>query len=471
MHAHELPVPPHNTEAEMAALGSMLLNRTAADKLLHTLDESDFYSPVHREIFLAMRGIASMFRPLDFVTLRDELVSRNMLDRVGGVDYLMQIAEAVPSAENADHYASIVLDRAMLRELERAGDRIKKDVHDPEKNVVEKIQSAEKWVFDVSKKRTGRDFRLASDVAGQFFKEVDELLESGQPLQGMPTGLADLDNRLTGLYKGNLVIVAARPAVGKSSLAHWFAYHAAQVSNLPVAIFSLEMSDIEVIRRFVTMLGKVDSNVLKKSGALSDEDYQGIVEGCEKIYPLKIYIDDSPDVSTFEVLGKCRRLMAEHGGLAMVVVDYLQLMRASKQTEGRTQQISEIARGLKMVAKELDVPVVALSQLSRSIEQREPPIPQLSDLRESGSIEADADVVLMLYKWQPDDPSEIENLPVVPIDVFIRKNRNGPVGVETLAFEPQFTLYSNAADDLKVGRAMRFSKPKRSKYRKGDDEE
>jgi replicative DNA helicase len=229
------------------------------------------------------------------------------------------------------------------------------------------------------------------------------------------------------------------------------------------------MSDVELIRRFVTMLGKVDSNVLKRSN-LSDEDYQGLVEGCEKIFPLKIYIDDSPDVSTFEVLGKCRRLMAEHGGLSMIVVDYLQLMRPSKSNEGRTQQISEIARGLKMLAKELDVPVVALSQLSRNIEQREPPIPQLSDLRESGSIEADADVVLMLYKWQPDDPSELENLPVVPIDVFIRKNRNGPVGVETLAFEPHFTLYSNAADDLKAGRAMRFSKPKRSKYSKGDDE-
>ena len=184
----------------MAALGSMLLNRTAADKLLHTLDESDFYSPVHREIFLAMRGIASMYRPLDFVTLRDELVSRNMLDRVGGVDYLMQIAESVPSAENADHYASIVLDRAMLRELERAGDRIKKEVHDPEKNVVEKIQSAEKFVFDVSKRRTGRDFKLASEVAGVFFKEVDELLESGQQLRCAPGSARPLAGRFALMF-------------------------------------------------------------------------------------------------------------------------------------------------------------------------------------------------------------------------------------------------------------------------------
>jgi replicative DNA helicase len=469
MHAHQLPVPPHNTEAEMAALGSMLLSRVAADKLLHTLDEHDFYSPVHREIFLAMRSLAAMYRPVDFVTLRDELVSRNMLERIGGLDYLMQIAEAVPSAENADHYASIVLDRAMLRDLERAGDRIKKEVHDTEQTVLEKIQSAERAVFDVSKRRTGRDFELASEVAGRFFKEVDELLETGQPMQGLPTGLTDIDERLTGLYDGNLIIIAARPAVGKSSLAQWIAYHAAQTTGKAVAIFSLEMSAVEVIRRFVTMLGKVNSNVLKRSN-LSDEDYQGIVDGCEKLYPLKLYIDDSPDVSTFEVLGKCRRLKAEQGDLAMVVVDYLQLMRASKQNEGRTQQISEIARGLKMIAKELDCPVVALSQLSRNIEQREPPIPQLSDLRESGSIEADADVVLMLYKWQPDDPGEIENLPVVPIDVFIRKNRNGPVGVETLAFEPGFTLFSNAADDLKAGRGERFRKPRR-KYRKGDDDD
>jgi replicative DNA helicase len=357
----------------------------------------------------------------------------------------------------------------MLRDLERAGDRIKKEVHDTEQTVLEKIQSAERAVFDVSKRRTGRDFELASEVAGRFFKEVDELLETGQPMQGLPTGLTDIDERLTGLYDGNLIIIAARPAVGKSSLAQWIAFHAAQTTGKAVAIFSLEMSAVEVIRRFVTMLGKVNSNVLKRSN-LSDEDYQGIVDGCEKLYPLKLYIDDSPDVSTFEVLGKCRRLKAEQGDLAMVVVDYLQLMRASKQNEGRTQQISEIARGLKMIAKELDCPVVALSQLSRNIEQREPPIPQLSDLRESGSIEADADVVLMLYKWQPDDPGEIENLPVVPIDVFIRKNRNGPVGVETLAFEPGFTLFSNAADDLKAGRGERFRKPRR-KYRKGDDDD
>lgn len=468
MIARELPVPPHNLEAEMAALGSILLSRIAADKLLNKLDPSDFYSPVHREIFVSMRSIAQMYRPLDFVTLRDELVSRDILDKIGGLDYLLQIAESVPSAENADHYASIVLDRAMLRDLERAADRIKKDVHDPEATVEDKIRLAEQHVYGATGRRSGRDFKLASDVAGKFFNEVDELLENGQPLQGLSTGLTDLDDRLTGFYKGNLIILAARPAVGKSSLALWFAYHAAQTTSEAVAVFNLEMSDVEMIRRLVTMLGKVDSNTLKRSN-LSDEDYRGLVDGCEKIHPLKLFIDDSPDVSPFEVLAKCRRLKAEHG-LALVVVDYLQLMRATTK-EGRTQQISEIARGLKLVAKELDVPVVALSQLSRSIEQREVPIPQLSDLRESGSIEADADVVLMLYRWQPEDPRAQEDALVIPIDVFVRKNRNGPVGVETLAFEPMFTLFSNAAPDLKEGLAQRLAKPKRKARRQEDDDE
>lgn len=454
MNLAELPVPPHSLDAEMAVLGSMLLSSRAADKLLSRLAEKDFYAPGHREIFRAMVSVSNNFRSLDLLTLQEELVARNVFDKIGGLDYLVQIAESVPSAANAEYYAEIVMDRAMLRDLETAGHEILKSVHDPRQDAQEKVQEAERSVFEVSRRRLGQDFKLVSAMAVEFFKEVDKVLETGEPLHGLPSGLADLDDLLTGFYPGNLVILAARPAVGKTSLALWFAYHAARTTNQNVAIFSLEMSSLELVRRFVTMLGKVNSNVLKKS-RLPDEDYQGLVDGCEKLYNLKLFIDDSSDISTFEMAGKCRRLKAEEGGLSLVVVDYLQLMRANSRAETRTQQISEIARGLKNMAKELDCPVVALSQLSRGIELRNPPIPQLSDLRESGSIEADADVVMMLYRARSDDSGDFrfddEHPRVVPVDCFIRKNRNGPADVVTLAFEPSYTLFSNAADDLKRG--------------------
>lgn len=453
MDVAELTIAPHSLDAEMAVLGAILLSQRAADKLLNRLADNDFYSPVHREIFRAMTDIHRNFRTVDVLTLQEELVARETFDRVGGLAYLVQVADSVPSAANADYYADIVLDRAMLRDLEYAGTEIIKSVHDPKFDVEQKIQRAERAVFDVSRRRLGKDFILASKLAVEFFKDVDRVLETGEPLHGLPSGLTDIDDLLTGFYPGNLVILAARPAVGKTSLALWFAYNAARLTSQNVAIFSLEMSSLELVRRFVSMLGKVNSNVLKKS-KLPDEDYQGLVDGCEKMYNLNLFIDDSSDISTFEMLGKCRRLKADQGGLSLVIVDYLQLMRATHINETRTQQISEIARGLKNMAKDLEVPVIALSQLSRGIELRDPPIPLLSDLRESGSIEADADVVMMLYRPKEDGSDsrrDEEYSHVVPIDVFVRKNRNGPVDIVTLAFEPNYTLFSNAADDLKRG--------------------
>jgi replicative DNA helicase len=449
----EKHTPPHSMDAEMAVLGSMLLSNAVAERLLTTLREADFYGPTHREILRAMHSLSRSYRSIDVLTVQEELVARGSFERIGGLNTLVQIAESVPSPENGDFYADIVIDRAMLRELEDAGHEIVKQVHDPAKDVEAKIQQAEKAVYNVAKRRISREFTPASRLAVEFFKEVDRVLESGEPMHGLPTGLADVDDLLTGFYPGNLIIVAARPSVGKTSLALWFAYHAARHSTQNVAVFSLEMSGMEIVRRYVTMLGKVNSNVLKRSH-LPNEDYQGLVDGCEKLYNLNLYIDDSSDISSFEMLNKCRRLKAEEGGLSLVVVDYLQLMKGSGREETRTQQISGIARGLKMMAKELDVPVVALSQLSRGIELRDPPIPQLSDLRESGSIEADADVVLMLYKAKMDDTeSQVadEFSRVMPVDIFVRKNRNGPVGVVTLAFEPSYTLFSNAAEDIKRG--------------------
>lgn len=448
-----LHIPPHNLEAERAVLGAILISKRAADKLLATLQEEDFYSPVHKHLFRAMYAVAMNGRTVDGLTLKEELESRGILDKVGGLEYLVELSEAVPVAANAEYYADIVIDRAMLRSLEGAAQDIIKSVHDPSSDVEKKIFDAERAVFEATRRRLGKDFEPVSRLAVEFFREVDRVLEAGEPLHGLGTGLRDLDDLLTGFYPGTLNILAARPGVGKTSLALWYAFHAAKESGQNVAVFSLEMSNLELTRRMVTMLGKVNSNVLKRSGSLRDDQYQSLVDACEQMYPLRLWIDDSSDISVFEMLGKCRRLSAEEGGLGLVIVDYLQLVRSSRIAENRTQQISEIARNLKILAKELNVPVIALSQLSRGIENRVPPIPQLSDLRESGSIEADADTVLMLYRPVPGKGEEAflhnEDRKVFPIGLFVRKNRNGPIGRICLAFEPEYTLFSDPADDLK----------------------
>jgi len=293
-----------------------------------------------------------------------------------------------------------------------------------------------------------------SELTHQFYEDVERKAETGEAIQGLQTSLVDLDHIVTGLYPGNLVVLAARPAVGKTSLALSFAYNAAARTKQPVAIFSLEMSSLEIVRRVVTTIARVDASVLKRPGRIRDEDTDRIVNACDKLYDVNIFVDDSSDISPFEMLGKCRRLAAEHGELALVVVDYLQLMRAPTRTENRVQQVAEIARGLKNMAKELEVPVLALSQLSRQVVHREKQIPQLSDLRESGSIEADADVVLMLYPVprKEDDSETVEPLDTTvprPVAILVRKNRNGPTGVAPVAFIPAYTEFSNADHDLR----------------------
>lgn len=445
-------LPPHNLEAEAAALGSMLISRDAADRLIHFLQEPDFYSPVHAEIFRAMRSVVNQHHPLDVLTVKSELIARERLDAVGGTGYLMQLAESVPSAANAENYAQLVVDYAILRGLHMAGHEIVKIVHSPDKDVQKKIDDAERSVYEVSKRRLGQEFEPIERLAEQFFLEVDRVLETGQPLHGMSTGFADLDRVLTGFYPGNLIILAARPAVGKTSLAIAFALAAARKADSSVAVFSMEMSNIEIVRRLICTDARVDSNVLKRSH-IAEDDYQRLADATSRLFNLKMFIDDSSDISPFEMKAKCRRLQAQQGGLSLVIVDYLQLMRAQNDRENRTQQISQIARSLKNLAKELEVPVVALSQLSRSVEHRENKRPMLSDLRESGSIEADADVVMLLYRDDHYQREELEEGPkpppdphrAVPIEVHIAKNRNGPTDTVKLAFQPAFTKFSDPA--------------------------
>lgn len=441
-------LPPHDEQAEAAALGSMMMSEEAAERLLAMLRVQDFYSPIHRELFMSMQSVAHSMRQVDVLTVKAELEARKTLEKIGGSAYLVQLAEAVPTASNAEYYAQIVIDLATLRGLQQAGQEIIKIVHDPKKDVQSKVDESERVVFDVAQRRIGTDFTSIQDLADKFFVEVDRVLETGEAIHGLPTGYPDLDNVLTGFYPGNLIILAARPGVGKTSLALAFGVNAARKTNGTVAVFSMEMSAIEIARRLICMQGRVDSNVLKRS-RIPESDYQQLVDGVERLYPLNLYIDDSSDLSPFDMRAKCRRLKAKTGNLSLVIVDYLQLMRAPTSTENRTQQISEIARQLKNFAKELDVPIVALSQLSRLVESRPDKRPLMSDLRESGSIEADADVVLLLYRedyYPKKDNEEGLREPVDPykpvdVEVNVAKNRNGPSRVVHLAFVPAHTLF------------------------------
>lgn len=430
----------------MCALGTMVLSERGAEEVQAIVTEDDFYRPSHKEIFRAMRQLLLSGKVIDLLTLSHELTSRGKLEETGGLEYLIQIQEAVPSAHNAAYYAQIVQDLATLRRLEEAGREIVGLVHDPDKEPDDKVDEAEDMVFQVGRKRLGKYFSPVRSLAKEFFKDVDHLLETGEPILGTQCGYTDLDNLTTGFYGGDFVILAARPAMGKTSLVMNMAINVSRLGAGNVAVFNLEMSGQQLVRRMISTMAKVPMGTLKKSN-LSTHDYQRLTDACEELYELPIFIDDSSDVSPMEMRGKCRRLKAD-GGLALVIVDYLQLMRGSKKTENRTQEISDIARSLKAMAKDLDVPIIALSQLNRGVESRPDKRPMLSDIRESGSIEAEADMVMFIYReeyyrrkeagveqeWNPDATEATE--------LIIGKHRNGPTGTVLLGFQPSYTKFT-----------------------------
>lgn len=449
-------VPLYSLEAEMSTLGSMLLSERAAEEIVTILDEKDFYRPAHRLIFKAMKQLIHEHKPIDYLTLKDELMARGNLADVGGEDYILQIAEFVPSPANSNYYAQIVLDKSTLRRLEDAGRQIVGVVHDTDEGSVDdKVDKAEQLVFEVGRKSLGKYFQHVRSLAKEFFIDVDKIVETGKPMSGLKVDFYDLDRITTGHYPGDFVIIGARPAMGKTSLVLDFAINVAR-NNVreekigSVAIFSLEMSSIQLVRRMASMLSGVSAGVLKQDKPLSDRQYEALADACETLYSLPIYIDDASDVTPLEMRGKCRRLKAEHG-LSMVIIDYLQLMRGSRRTENRVQEISEIARACKSMAKELECPVVALSQLSRAVESREDKRPQLSDIRESGSIEAEADLVMLLYrdsyyKAKEEHRPETENPDEVQeAEIIIAKHRNGPTGIVKLGFQPAYARYRNLA--------------------------
>ncbi|CAN5504445.1 replicative DNA helicase [soil metagenome] len=448
--------PLYNLEAEMSALGSMLLSERAAEETVTVLQEDDFYLPAHRYIFRAMLQLTNEHKPIDFLTLKSELVSRGHLADIGGEDYIVQIAEYVPSPANSAYYAEIVLDKAKQRRLLEAGQDIVKLSQDTDEGSADdRIDKAEALVFGIGQRGLGNYFQSVRSVAKEFFLDIDKIVETGKPMSGLKVGFVDLDRMTTGFYPGDFVIIGARPAMGKTSLVLDFAANVARENSRngvkgAIAIFSLEMSAIQLVRRLASMMSGVSMGVLKQDRPISDFQYQRMADACELLYSLPIYIDDRSDVTPLEMRGKCRRLKAEQG-LSMVVIDYLQLMRGSKRTENRVQEISEIARACKAMAKELDCPVIALSQLSRAVENRDDKRPQLSDIRESGSIEAEADLVMLLYresyyKAKEDHRPETENPDEVQeAEVIIAKHRNGPVGKVRLGFQPAYARYRNLA--------------------------
>ena len=448
----QLPI--YSEEAEMSALGSAFLSPYAAEEILTMLSKEDFYRPAHQEIFMAMQGLQNAHQPIDLVTVFSYLQSSGKLERVGGENFLAQIAEYVPSPANAQFYAQIVIDKSTLRKLETAGREIIGLVRAPdEKPTSEKVDKAEQLVFEVSQRRLGNYFESLDKLTTDYIREIDHILDTGDPVQGIQTNFYDLDAKLGGLNGGDLIIVAARPSMGKTTFVLDLALRAAKQKIGAVAIFSLEMSSTQLTYRLVSMESGINAFEARKRD-LVQQHYMPLSTAVETLHDLPIYIDQSSQISPLEMRGKCRRLKSEHE-LCLVMVDYLQLMSSPKSSENRVQEISDIARSLKAMSKELNIPVIALSQLNRAVELRENKRPQLSDIRESGAIEAEADVVMMIYREQyyrdREKPQERDNNQdrVEVAEINIAKHRNGDVGTVLLGFQPSYVRFMNLAAESK----------------------
>ncbi len=450
--------PPHNLEAEQSTLGSMLLDRAACDRAAEILNSGDFYRPANQTVFECILTLIERNEPVDPVTLCEYLASAEQLDKVGGREYILSLMDAVPTAANVEYYARIVEEKAILRRLIAAAAAINGMGHSEAEDVMSLVDRAEQTVFQVAQRRMGQYFTELPKLLHDAWERIDHAYRNKGQTSGMPTGFDQLDLMTNGLQPGDLVIVAARPSMGKTALALNMSVNAALTTKKPVAIFSLEMGKEQLVTRMICSLAKVDGHRLR-TGYLREGDWDKIVRISTSLEGATIYIDDATDISAMAMRAKCRRLKAEKG-LGLVMVDYLQLMRWHRQVENRNQEISEIARSIKSLARELQVPVVALSQLSRQTERREGNRPMLSDLRESGAIEAEADVVMMIYR--PDyyanrevrleNPTEDDGGLERPDDtqgevaeIIVAKQRNGPTGTVRLSFIPKFASFENLA--------------------------
>jgi len=429
-------VPPQNPQAEASLIGSLLIDKDAIIKIADIVHTDDFYVDKNGLIFSAIIKLFEKREPLDVITLSEELEKQGNLKEVGGASYLTDLVNGVPSASHVVQYAQIVAQKATLRRLIEASSLINSMAYDEEEQLDSLLDNAEKTLFDVSQKHLRQNFVSIKDVLAESFDRLDSLHKDKDSIRGVPTGFTGIDNVLAGLQKSDLIILAARPSMGKTSLALNIAQNVATKQGVPVGIFSLEMSKEQLIDRLLASEAGIDSWKLR-TGNLEDKDFEKINKAMGVLAEAPLYIDDSAMANVMEMRTKARRLQSEHD-LGLIVIDYLQLMSGRAGSDNRVQEISEISRGLKGLARELNVPVIALSQLSRSVEQRTPKIPQLSDLRESGSIEQDADVVMFIYR---EDYYEKETEKKNIAEVLIKKHRNGPTGDVELFFQPEQTLF------------------------------
>ncbi len=438
--------PPYVVEAEQAVLAAMLLDAEAALSGAALLDDAMFYREGHRRLFRAMKAIVERGGVVDPVTLKEEVDRRGEIEAVGGIEYLSYLLDVVPTAANLDYHAKIVRDKAMLRRLIEAATSIVQEAYEGKRLADEVLDSAEQRIFEVSETRKTEGFVRLKELLWPTMERIESLHAGGQSITGVASGFKDLDDKTAGFQQADLVIVAARPAMGKTAFCLNVAQHAAIEKNVPVAVFSLEMSKAQLVQRLLTAEARVDAHRLRQ-GMLKDADYALLARAAGLLSSAPSWIDDSAALTPLELRSKARRIKAEQN-VGLLIVDYLQLMRSPEQAENRVQEISAISRSLKALAKELNVPVIALSQLSRAPEQRggEHRRPQLSDLRESGAIEQDADVVLFIYREEmysgTEDPKTGENIEG-QAEVIIGKQRNGPTGTIKLHFHKAYTRFDN----------------------------
>lgn len=429
--------PPQNMEAEQALLGAVFLEKNALNSAIEILQPDDFYRTNHQRIFEVFLHLSEADEPVDLVTVTSELQDRRWLDEIGGISYLSDLANAVPTAANVEYYARIIEEKAILRRLIQAATKIATSGYSNQDDVQEVLHQAEKRILDIRDRRSAAGFIPIKDVLLQAYERIEKLQASSDEVTGIPSGYKDLDRMLSGFQRSDLIIVAARPSVGKTAFALNISQNVAARADATVAIFSLEMSAMQLVQRMLCAEGNIDANRMR-SGFFQDEDWQKLTMAIATLSKSKIYIDDSPGITISEIRAKCRRLKVDQA-LDVIMIDYLQLIQGQNR-ESRQQEISQISRDLKGMARELDCTVVALSQLSRAVEQRQDKRPMLSDLRESGSIEQDADIVAFLYR---DDYYNEESDKQNVIEIIVAKQRNGPIGKVELAFLKEYNKFVN----------------------------
>ena len=432
-------VPPHDVEAEQAVLGSMLTDKDAVISAIEVLKEDDFYRTDNKSIYEAIMNLYNRAEPIDIITVKAELESLGKFEQVGGLEYLASLPDKVPTTANAMKYIKIVEEKSTLRNLIKTANEIIELGYDPTEDVSDIMEGAEKKIFNIMQNNDKKSYSPIKDILVDSFTQLEELYNRKQHITGVPSGFTELDYKTAGFHGSDLVLIAARPAMGKSAFALNIATNAAVRGNVPVVIFSLEMSKEQMVNRILCSEAMVDSNKVR-TGKLEEDDWTKLAGSIGPLSDAEIYIDDTPGISVMEIRAKCRKLKLEKN-IGMVVIDYLQLVQGSNRRNGsREQEISEISRSLKILAKELNVPVIALSQLSRAVEQRPDHRPMLSDLRESGAIEQDADIVMFLYRddyYNPD--SEKKDI----AEVIIAKHRGGSLGTVDLLWLGSYTKFVN----------------------------